>query len=161
GSIAKVTAQELELQPIVSPLEALQGRMAGVEIDQLSGMPGAAPRIRIRGTNSLRPEGNYPLYIVDGVPINSEPLSDYTSLGGEPYLIESGLGIDPLSTLNLSDIESIEVLKDADATAIYGSRGANGVVLITTKGTGLGAQETQLQARWYSGIGQIERREKL
>src|SRR5690606_36646805 len=63
GSIAKVTSKEIELQPIVSPLEALQVRMAGVEIDQLSGMPGAAPRIRIRGTNSLRTEGNYTLYI--------------------------------------------------------------------------------------------------
>src|SRR5690606_37614931 len=82
GSIAKVTAEEIELQPIVSPLEALQGRMAGVQIDQFSGMPGAAPRIRIRGTNSLRDEGNYPLYIVDGVPINSEPLNDFTLLGG-------------------------------------------------------------------------------
>src|SRR5690606_26371272 len=156
GSISKVTAEEIKLQPIVSPMEALQGRMAGVEIDQLSGMPGAAPRIRIRGTHSLRENGNYPLYIVDGVPINSEPLSDHTILGGDAYLIESGLGIDPLSTLNLSDIESIEILKDADATAIYGSRGANGVVLITTKGTGWRAHKTQFQARWYSGIGQIE-----
>src|SRR5690606_4335451 len=132
GSIAKVTSEEIELQPIVSPLEALQGRMAGVEIDQLSGMAGAAPKIRTRGTNSLRSEGNYPLYIVDGVPINAEPLNDHTILGDEPYLIGSGIGIDPLSTLNLSYIKSIEVLKDADATAIYGSRGANGVVLITT-----------------------------
>ena len=161
GSIAKVTSEEIELQPIVSPLEALQGRMAGVQIDQLSGMPGAAPRIRIRGTNSLRDQGNYPLYIIDGVPIDSEPLSDHTPLGGHAYLIEKGIGIDPLSTLNLSDIESIEVLKDADATAIYGSRGANGVVLITTKSTNFGAQKTQLQVRWYSGIGQVERREEL
>ncbi|WP_417359641.1 SusC/RagA family TonB-linked outer membrane protein [Galbibacter sp.] len=161
GSIAKVTAEEIELQPIVSPLEALQGRMAGVQIDQFSGMPGAAPKIRIRGTNSLRDDGNYPLYIVDGVPINSEPLDDYTALGGHSNLINPGIGIDPLSTLNLSDIESIEVLKDADATAIYGSRGANGVVLITTKKAGMYEQKTQVQARWYSGIGQVERREKL
>src|SRR5690606_30696054 len=161
GSISKVTSEEIELQPIVSPLEALQGRMAGVEIDQLSGMPGAAPKIRIRGTNSLRSEGNYPLYIVDGVPINAEPLNDHTILGDEPYLIGSGIGIDPLSTLNLSYIKSIEVLKDADATAIYGSRGANGVVLITTNGARGEAQKTKIQARWYSGIGQIERREKL
>src|SRR5690606_13498207 len=161
GSISKVTSEEIELQPIVSPLEALQGRMAGVQIDQFSGMPGAAPKIRIRGTNSLREEGNYPLYIVDGVSINPEPLSDYQGLGGESYLIQNGIGIDPLSTLNLSDIESIEVLKDADATAIYGSRGANGVVLITTKKAGSEAQKTQLQARWYSGVGQVERREKM
>src|SRR5690606_23647975 len=82
GSIAKVTSEDIELQPIVSPLEALQGRMAGVQIEQLSGMPGAAPKIRIRGTNSLRDEGNYPLYIVDGVPISSEPLDDFVLLGG-------------------------------------------------------------------------------
>ena len=161
GSIAKVTSKEIELQPIVSPLEALQGRMAGVQIDQFSGMPGAAPKIRIRGTNSLRNEGNYPLYIVDGVPINSEPLDDFTLVGGHSNLIDPGIGIDPLSTLNLSDIQSIEVLKDADATAIYGSRGANGVVLITTKKAGEHEQKTQVQARWYSGIGKVERREKL
>ncbi|WP_461532633.1 SusC/RagA family TonB-linked outer membrane protein [Sinomicrobium sp.] len=161
GNVSRVSGEEITLQPIVSPLEALQGRMAGVEIDQFSGMPGAAPKIRIRGTNSLREEGNYPLYIVDGVPINSEPLDDHSPLGGYAYLIEDGVGIDPLSTLNLSDIESIEVLKDADATAIYGSRGANGVVLITTKKVGNEAQKTQLQARWYSGVGQVERREKM
>src|SRR5690606_16265968 len=106
-------------------------------------------------------EGNYPLYIVDGVPINSEPIDDYTQLGGHSNLIDPGIGIDPLSTINLADIESIEVLKDADATAIYGSRGANGVVLITTKKAGMLAQKTQVKARWYSGIGQVERREKL
>src|SRR5690606_21262230 len=64
GSISKVTAEEIELQPIVSPMEALQGRMAGVEIQQPNGMPGSAPIIRIRGTNSLREDGNYPLYII-------------------------------------------------------------------------------------------------
>lgn len=87
---------------------------------------GLAPKIRIRGTNSLRNDGNYPLYIIDGIPVSSEPLRSAGSL-------TNASGIDPLSTLNISNIESIEVLKDADATAIYGSRGANGVVLITTK----------------------------
>src|SRR5690606_6742908 len=124
GSISKITSEHIEFQPIVSPMEALQGRMAGVEIQQQSGIPGNAPIIRIRGRNSLRDEGNYPLYIIDGVPINPIPLR-----GSSIY--ENG--VDPLSTLNLSSIESIEVLKDADATSIYGSRGANGVILITTK----------------------------
>jgi len=142
GNIAKVTAEEIELQPLVSPLEALQGRMAGVEVNSGGNLPGSAPTIRIRGQNSLRTEGNYPLYIIDGMPINSTPLESNSNL--------SSSGIDPLSTLNLSNIESIEVLKDADATAIYGSRGANGVVLITTKKGKLA--KTEVQARVYTGI---------
>ncbi|MEG9328984.1 SusC/RagA family TonB-linked outer membrane protein [Salinimicrobium catena] len=125
GNISRVTAEEIEMQPVVSPLQALQGRMAGVEVTLGGDQPGMAPTIRIRGRNSLREEGNYPLYIIDGVPINSSPIESNSLLGTT--------GIDPLSTLDLSGIQSIEVLKDADATAIYGSRGANGVVLITTK----------------------------
>ncbi|WP_456867503.1 SusC/RagA family TonB-linked outer membrane protein [Galbibacter sp. BG1] len=157
GNIAKVTSEDIELQPIVSPIEALQGRMAGVEISQQDGMPGSAPVIRIRGTNSLRKEGNYPLYIIDGMPINSTPIE---SGMGFPENVLPG-NIDPLSTLNLSNIESIEVLKDADATAIYGSRGANGVVLITTrKGQGY-EQKTQIEARWYSGFSQVGRKMNL
>ena len=144
GNIAKITAEEIELQPLVSPLQALQGRMAGVEISSGTDTPGAAPTIRIRGQNSLRTEGNYPLYIIDGVPINSTPVESNTSL--------SFAGIDPLSTMNLSNIESIEVLKDADATAIYGSRGANGVILITTK---KGEGQKGIQARLYSGISTV------
>ena len=147
-----MTAEEIELQPVVSPLEALQGRMAGVEVEQRSGMPGNAPIIRIRGRNSLREDGNYPLYILNGVPINSTPVSVGSLLND---------GLDPLSTLDVSNIESIEVLKDADATAIYGSRGANGVVLITTKkGLGYG-QKTQIEAQWYSGLGQVDRKMEL
>ncbi|MCM4167365.1 TonB-dependent receptor P3 [Arenibacter antarcticus] len=153
GSISRVTAEEIELQPIVSPLEALQGRMAGVEVVQSSGVSGNAPTIRIRGRNSLRDEGNYPLYIIDGVPINSAPIEEYQNIFQN--------GWDPLSTLNVSNIESIEVLKDADATSIYGSRGANGVVLITTKkGTGYN-QKTQVETRWYSGFAQVGRKMEI
>ena len=141
GNISRVTAEEIELQPVVSPLQALQGRMAGVEVVPGGSHPGMAPTIRIRGINSLREEGNYPLYIIDGVPINATPV-ETSSLAGYT-------GIDPLSNLDLNNIESIEVLKDADATAIYGSRGANGVVLITTKsGAGMGAG---LEAIFYYG----------
>jgi TonB-dependent SusC/RagA subfamily outer membrane receptor len=153
GSISRVTAEEIELQPIVSPLEALQGRMAGVEVVQQNGVPGSAPIIRIRGQNSLRADGNYPLYIIDGVPIMSTPVSGGSNLYSD--------GIDPLSTLNFSNIKSIEVLKDADATAIYGSRGANGVVLITTKkGTGYN-KRTEVEARWYSGLGTVSNKMEL
>ena len=157
GSMSRVTAEEIALQPIVSPLEALQGRMAGVEVVQQNGIPGSAPTIRIRGQNSLRnsreDNGNLPLYIIDGMPINSAPISG----GSDMYFG----GMDPLSTLDLSSIESIEVLKDADATSIYGSRGANGVVLITTKkGYGYN-RKTEVEARWYSGLGTVSRKMEL
>jgi TonB-linked SusC/RagA family outer membrane protein len=151
GSISRVTAKEIELQPIVSPLEALQGRMAGVEVVQ-SAIPGTATSIRIRGQNSLRnaldDNGNRPLYIIDGLPINSSPIYSFSGL-------TSLTGVDPLNTLNLSNIESIEILKDADATAIYGSRGANGVILITTKGGKNYEKRTDMEVRLYSGIGKV------
>jgi TonB-linked SusC/RagA family outer membrane protein len=148
GNISRVTAEEIELQPVVSPIQALAGRMAGVEITPNGNLPGNASTIRIRGTNSLREEGNFPLYIIDGVPINSTPLESNSNL--------TFGGIDPLNTLNLSNIASIEVLKDADATAIYGSRGANGVILITTKKGREG--KTELQARVYTGASTVPHR---
>ena len=127
GSITRVTAKEIENQPVSNVLSAVQGRMAGVNITQSSGVPGGGYSIQIRGTNSLRREGNYPMYIIDGVPV--APQTPPSSSGGVlPYG-----EINPLNTINPDDIESIEILKDADATAIYGSRGANGVILITTK----------------------------
>ncbi len=127
GSIARVTAKEIENQPVSNALSAIQGRMAGVNITQGSGVAGSGYEIQIRGTNSLRREGNYPMYIIDGVPVTAETPS---SVSG-PILPYGS--IDPLNTINPNDIESIEILKDADATAIYGSRGANGVILVTTK----------------------------
>ena len=148
GNIARVTAEEIELQPVVSPIQALQGRMAGVEIIPGGSNPGTASTIRIRGTNSLREEGNYPLYIIDGVPVNSAPVETNSIIGNA--------GLDPLNNLNVSNIESIEVLKDADATAIYGSRGANGVVLITTK-TGK-QRRSGLEARLYTGVTTVPNR---
>ena len=156
GNISRVTAEEIELQPVVSPLQALQGRMAGVEVIQTSGVPGNAPIIRIRGQNSLRnspdDNGNLPLYIIDGVPVNANAITGVNSM--------LSYGIDFLSTLNLSDIQSIEVLKDADATAIYGSRGANGVILITTK-SGSHLEGLSVQTRLYRGVSEVSRKIKL
>ncbi|WP_430613203.1 SusC/RagA family TonB-linked outer membrane protein [Flavobacterium sp. JP2137] len=128
GSITKITSKEIGQQPVANPLAAMQGRMAGVNITQSSGTPGGGFDIQIRGRNSLRTEGNAPLYIVDGVPFASQSVSDI-------YLTAAMFAgnVSPLNSINPNDIESIEVLKDADATAIYGSRGSNGVVLITTK----------------------------
>ncbi|MHC5310952.1 SusC/RagA family TonB-linked outer membrane protein [Myroides sp. LJL116] len=131
GSIARVTAKDIELQPVINPLQALQGRMAGVDITQASGVPGGGMQVEIRGRNFLgSTTKNKPLYIINGVPINSENLG-INSINQNTILLP--LGISPLNSISPSDIESIEVLKDADATAIYGSRGANGVILITTK----------------------------
>ncbi|MCK0115094.1 SusC/RagA family TonB-linked outer membrane protein [Gelidibacter sp. F63206] len=128
GSISRITAKDIENQPINNMLSAAQGRMAGVNITQNSGVPGGGYEIQIRGTNSLRREGNYPLYIINGVPINPDAGS---SLSGATF--PNNGDINPLNAINPNDIESIEILKDADATAIYGSRGANGIILVTTK----------------------------
>lgn len=153
GNISKVTAKEIERQPVTSPLMALQGRVAGLEITPVSGAPGGAPVITIRGKNSLRTTGNYPLYIIDGVPVQSNHLQ--TRSGS----IMAG-GFDPLISIDPANIESIEVLKDADATAIYGSRGANGVILITTRGASK-ANGTDVDVNIYHGIGQVPGRMDL
>ncbi|ACU07681.1 putative outer membrane protein, probably involved in nutrient binding [Flavobacteriaceae bacterium 3519-10] len=133
GSIAKVTAKEIENQPVTNVLSAVQGRMAGVNIIQGGGTAGGGYDVQIRGRNSLRTilnssvNGNQPLYIVDGIPWSSQLTSFYSTT------ILPMRNINPLNSISPNDIESIEVLKDADATAIYGSRGGNGVIIITTK----------------------------
>lgn len=127
GSISRITASDIEKQPVTNVLATMQGRMAGVEIIQDGGTAGGGFQIRVRGLNSLRADGNDPLYIIDGVPYSSETIGYYNTSAGVPSPTS------PLNSINAADLESIEVLKDADATAIYGSRGANGVVLITTK----------------------------
>lgn len=125
GSVSSVKAEELKAVPTTSFEQALQGRAAGVTVSQTSGQPGAEASIRIRGTSSILAQ-NEPLYVIDGMLINSST-GDVTAGGG------LGQRISPLSAISPGDIESIEILKDASATAIYGSRGANGVILITTK----------------------------
>lgn len=127
GSIARVSAKEIENQPVTNVLASAQGRMSGVSITQNTGTPGGGFDIQIRGKNSIRRERNEPLYIIDGVPILSESPSAYSAT-----ILPYG-SISPLNAINPNDIESFEVLKDADATAIYGSRGANGVIIVTTK----------------------------
>lgn len=152
GNIAVVTAKDIERQPVSNPLLALQGRMPGVVITQANGVPGSGIRLQIRGQNSLRnvqgDNGNLPLYIIDGVPVESAPVESPGAL-----LVTSG--IDPLNTLNPANIERIDILKDADATAIYGSRGANGVVLITTKKGKPGKLSADVQA--YTSAGNVTR----
>lgn len=155
GSIARITAKELEDQPVSNVLSSVQGRMAGVNITQNSGMPGGGFNIQIRGINSLRSEGNYPMYIVDGVPVSANAGS---VLSGVTF--PSNGEINPLNAINPNDIESIEILKDADATAIYGSRGANGVILITTK-KGKAAGKTAFSVNSSYGVSRVTGRMEM
>lgn len=124
GSVATVPV-ELRNQPVASPERLLQGSVPGAVVTQTSGQPGGGVSVQIRGNNSIT-AGSDPLYVIDGFPLNN----DYSVNDAG---VTNGSQINPLSTINTSDIESIDVLKDASATAIYGSRGANGVVIITTK----------------------------
>lgn len=142
GSIAKVSAKDIENQSVTNVLSAAQGRMAGVSITQNSGVPGGGFDIQIRGKNSLRREGNEPLYIIDGVPLSAETPSLYA------VTILPSASINPLNAINPNDIESFEILKDADATAIYGSRGANGVIIVTTKKGRKGRTELKLNTAY-------------
>ena len=145
GSQSTVKAADIANAPILSPEQALQGRAPGVQVTQSSGTPGGGISVRVRGPSSIG-ASNQPLYIVDGVPINT---GSYTQLAAGGQLTNS------LGDINPSDIESLEVLKDAAATAIYGSRASGGVVLITTK---RGAnQPTRLSFNSYYGVQEAQR----
>ena len=147
GAITSVRSEEIQNVPVSSFENALQGRMAGVNVAESTGEPGASPQITIRGTGSIS-AGNSPLYVIDGVPIttNRNLQSDIGSQRGSFQPPSAN----PLATINPKDIESIEVLKDASAAAIYGSRGSNGVILITTKqGT---AGRTSVNFSSYVGV---------
>ncbi len=155
GSISSITSAEISAQPVDNLLTAMQGRLSGVQITQDNGLPGSGLRVQIRGNNSLS-SGTIPLYVVDGVPFTlfngGQPANDNLNAYG---ISGANGGVSPFSLINPSDIERIDVLKDADATAIYGSRGANGVVLITTKkGT---AGRTSVNFNVYTGAGKVAR----
>jgi TonB-dependent starch-binding outer membrane protein SusC len=164
GDVTMVKGETINEQPVTDPILALEGRVPGLYIQQTSGAPGAYSTIRIMGQNSIA-NGNDPLYIIDGVPFSSVSLSSTSMTGGAipgpagSISNVNGGGLSPFNNLNPADIESIEVLKDADATAIYGSRGANGVILITTKKGKAGA--TRLDMNVYSGSGEVTRMLRL
>lgn len=138
GSVSSLKGKDLENLRQVSVDQMLQGKAAGVTVTNGSGQPGAAASVRVRGVTSINGT-NEPLYIIDGVPISGDATGRATSgrpISGNDFSSSGGSGnsaASPLTMLNPSDIESIDVLKDASATAIYGSRGANGVIIITTK----------------------------
>jgi TonB-dependent starch-binding outer membrane protein SusC len=135
-----IKADAFKNMPIVSVTQALQGQAAGVNMTNSSGLLGSAPNVQIRGASSLI-GGTQPLYVVDGVPLNDQVLS--AAQGG-------GTGLNPLLDLNPNDIESMTILKDASAVAIYGSRGTNGVVLIKTR-KGTNSQKTKVNLDYFNG----------
>ena len=154
GSISRITEEAIESQIIQNPIAALQGRISGLQVVQNSGSAGSGFIVQLRGRSSLT-AGNQPLYIIDGIPFSSDGMSSRNVSG----TILPGADYSPFSFLSPSDIESIEVLKDADATAIYGSRGANGVILITTKRKQTGTTKYSITAK--SSLGQIAKKQKL
>jgi len=157
GSVGKINQATIAQQPVGNALNALQGRVAGLEITQTNGLPGSSVKVQVRGRNSIA-QGSQPLFIIDGVPLaaGNDILNQLISALGNPGTTPNlAGGISPLISLNPADIESIEVLKDADATAIYGSRGANGVILITTRKGQSGKLQTSFSVK--SGWSRITR----
>lgn len=140
SAISSVSAQEIQNIPAASSDQLLQGRAAGVQVNSNSGTPGGGVTVRVRGTSSINASSD-PLYVVDGIPIQSNNLSEVALGGGTTS---------PIADINPADIESMEILKDASATAIYGARAANGVVLITTKRGKQGKAKVSLGA-YYGG----------
>jgi TonB-linked SusC/RagA family outer membrane protein len=135
GSVGTVAAKDIEATPFTSVDKALQGRVAGLQSTGASGQPGAMQQIRIRGLGSISGSSE-PLFVIDGIPVNSGDLSRNTT------------SANALAGINPNDIESLTVLKDASSTAIYGSRGSNGVVLITTKSGKAGKTKIRVDAEY-------------
>lgn len=156
GSIASISGAQMKELAATSFENAIQGKVAGVEISVPSGEPGAAPTIRIRGTSSIS-AGNDPLYVIDGLPISSNNgLQQNIGQRTDAYAVPK---MNPFSTINPNDIQSIEVLKDASAAGIYGSRGSNGVIMVTTK---KGNKDgTRISFNAYSGIQEATHLPKL
>lgn len=148
SNIGTIKGEDIANQPTTNPLLTLIGRVPGIEINQTSGIPGSGVNVKVQGRNSIR-SGNEAFYVIDGVPF---PPQNLYSGGGGP-LPNPG---STLNFLNPSDIESVEILKDADATAIYGSRAANGAILITTKKGKAG--QTKVDVNMQTGWGKVTRR---
>lgn len=160
GNVSTIKAKEIERSPVNNPILAVAGRIPGIQITQSTGFSGSGVDILIQGQNSLQ-KGSVPFYVIDGVPYTQQLLPNLANILGT-----SGRGAgdgpingNPLSYINPADIESIDVLKDADATAIYGSRAANGAIIITTKKGKAGKLKVDINIQ--TGAGQVSRRMKL
>lgn len=149
GAISQIGAEKLKDRPYGNALQSMAGQVSGVNITQSQGAPGMAPTIKVRGMSSIN-SGTAPLYVIDGIPLEDNTSSTGTN-GGDVQVSNRN----PMNNINPNDIESIEVLKDASSAAIYGSRGANGVVLITTK-TGK-AGRTKIDVNYEIGMSKVLR----
>ncbi|MCW3465751.1 SusC/RagA family TonB-linked outer membrane protein [Chitinophaga nivalis] len=161
GAVTSIRAADLKDQPVTSFGQAIAGKLPGVQVIQNSGAPGGSISIRIRGLNSIS-AGTDPLYVIDGIPLsndlkNLQGSTDVVNITGQASFQKAP---DPLSTLNSDDIASIDVLKDAAASAIYGSRAANGVVLITTK-KGKISGPPAFSYNMYAGFQQVSKKIKM
>lgn len=150
GAIASVKADELNAVSSSSVSQMLQGKVSGMSAIQSSAQPGAGVSINIRG--AVSPNGsNAPLYVIDGVPLQNNTTAD-PGLSDVGYDYKAGVDRDPLNSINPNDIESIEILKDASAAAIYGASAANGVVLITTKSGKSGKPKVEFRSVFTTQI---------
>lgn len=159
SNISKMNGDELIKQPVFDPIQALAGRIPGMVVSQSTGVPGARLNIQIRGRANFDRllTSDQPLFVLDGVPLVAA--NDKVSQVSGPFGTGTTDGLSAFAGMNMADIESIDVLKDADATAIYGSRGANGVVLITTRKGKPG--KMQMTANFYSGLSAVSSLPKM
>lgn len=168
GSVTKISSDDISKQSQGNVLATLEGKSPGLVVSQSTGLPGSSIRVQIRGQNSLktnpgssffRATYDYPLFIIDGVPFapQNSNVNQFSSIGaaGNANPVNRDEGMSPFNSLNPDDIESIEILRDADATAIYGSRGANGVIIISTKKGKAG--KTKFSLNGYTGVSSLAR----
>ena len=153
GSVVSVGADKLKDRPYGNALQSLSGQVSGVQITQTQGAPGLAPSIKVRGASSIN-AGTTPLYVIDGIPLEDNTTASSSTGGSSSSNMD--FNRNPLNFINPNDIESIEVLKDASSAAIYGSRGANGVVIITTKQGKAG--KTKVEASYEFSISNVNRK---
>ena len=151
GAVSSIGADKLKGRSYGNALQSMAGQVSGVQITQTQGAPGLAPTIKVRGASSIN-AGTSPLYVIDGIPLEDNTVSD----GSNGSSSNMTFNRNPLNNINPNDIESIEILKDASSAAIYGSRGANGVVLVTTKQGKAG--KTKVEANYEIGFSRVNRR---
>lgn len=166
GNITRVSGEEIRRQPVMNPISALQGKVPGLQVTNMTGLASSPVKLQIRGRNSINTNAiTEPLYVIDGIPqtVLESGIATYNTEGVSAGFAQGGIsyteGQSPFFNINPKDIESIEVLKDADATAIYGSRAANGVILITTRKAQPG--RTALEATVTQGFVTLPRVPKM
>jgi TonB-linked SusC/RagA family outer membrane protein len=156
GAVSSVASQDLQKTIISTVEQGLQGRVSGVQVTQGDAAPGGGVRVQIRGVNSMNAGSAQPLFVIDGVPFQTSGISKRQIGATSEENLSSLTETNPLSTISSSEIESVDILKDASATAIYGSRGANGVVLITTRRGRAGAATTSVN--YHQGFSSVAKR---